>query len=130
MAEQQSNPTVGHETSDINIRGVFAFGIGLFVTALFIHFVVFVLFVYFNGRETGVSAPPHPLAASQAQRVPPEPRLQTNPREELRDLRASEDAILSGYGWVDKPNGVVRIPIDRAMQLTLQRGLPAREASK
>jgi len=58
--------------------------------------------------------------------VPPEPRLQTTPREDLRELRAREEEILGSYGWVDKTTGVVRIPIDEAMKLTLQRGLPAR----
>ena len=60
--------------------------------------------------------------------MPPEPRLQTNPRADLRDLRAHEDLVLGTYGWVDKPAGVVRIPIDEAMKITLQRGLPVRAA--
>ena len=68
-----------------------------------------------------------PLAADQQTRLPPEPRLQTNPREDLRLLREQEDAILKSYGWVDRPAGVVRIPIEEAMKLTVQRGLPARQ---
>ena len=52
--------------------------------------------------------------------MPPEPRLQTNPREDLSELRASEDELLDSYGWVDKNAGVVRIPIDEAMKLTLR----------
>ena len=62
--------------------------------------------------------------------MPPEPRLQIHPREDLQDLRASEDAILNSYGWVDKNAGIVRIPIDEAMKLILQRGLPARQELK
>ena len=58
--------------------------------------------------------------------MPPEPRLQTNPREDLRELRAKEDELLGSYGWVDKNAGVVRIPIEDAMKLTVERGLPAR----
>jgi hypothetical protein len=58
--------------------------------------------------------------------VPPEPRLQTNPREDLRQFREQEDAILNSYGWVDRPAGVVRIPIEDAMKLMLRRGLPSR----
>ena len=38
-----------------------------------------------------------------------------------------EDDVLESYGWVDKNAGVVRIPIDEAMKLTLERGLPARQ---
>jgi hypothetical protein len=51
---------------------------------------------------------------------------QTGPDAALRQLRATEDAILTTYGWVDRKNGIVHIPIDRAMDLLLQRGLPTR----
>jgi hypothetical protein len=122
-----SNPTVRHETSDINLRGVLAFAVGLAVTALFIHFAVWVLFAYFNGREGVKVTPQYPLAVGQQNRTPPEPRLQTDPRQDLRDLRAGENEILTTYGWVDRNNGIVHIPIDQAMKLTLQRGLPARQ---
>lgn len=116
----------GHETSDINIRGVFAFGAALFATAVFVHFFVWLLFIFFNGRETTRVAPQYPLAVGQEQRLPPEPRLQTNPREDLRELRANEDTLLNGYSWVDKNKGIVRIPIRQAMKLTIERGLPVR----
>src|SRR4051812_47055261 len=94
---EAENPTTHHETSDINIRGVFVFGIGLFVAAVLIHFMVWLLFMYFAGRESARTMLQFPLAVGQENRVPPEPRLQTSPREDLRDLRASEDAILNGY---------------------------------
>ena len=71
--------------------------------------------------------PEFPLAAEQENRLPPEPRLQTNPRQDLRDLRSAEEAVLTGYGWVDKKAGIARIPIDEAMKLTVERGLPARQ---
>jgi hypothetical protein len=60
---------------------------------------------------------------------PPEPRLQADPVAELRLQRAEEDAVLGGYGWVDRSRGVIRLPIERAMALLLQRGLPTRAAS-
>jgi hypothetical protein len=123
------HPEVHHETSDVNIRGIFAFGGGLIITALFIYFVVWVLFQYLNSREIARVPPVYPLAAAQENRLPPEPRLQTNPRQDLRDLRAQEEQVLNGYGWVDKNAGVVRIPIEEAMKLMVQRGLPARQES-
>src|SRR5262249_13572289 len=58
------------------------------------------------------------------------PRLQANPRQDMRDLRESKDERLTTYGWVDRNAGVVRIPIDEAMKLTLQRGLPSRPATE
>jgi hypothetical protein len=122
------NPEVEHEGSDVNVRAILGFGAGLIVAAVAIHFIVWLLFLYLSGAEATRDTADFPLAAGQAARVPPEPRLQTTPREDLRALKAREEEILSSYGWVDKTTGVVRIPIDEAMKLTLQRGLPARAA--
>src|SRR5438067_9402746 len=124
------NPAVHHEESDVNIRAILGFGAVLIVAAVVIHFGVWLLFGFFENREARRVAPEYPLAAAAAARVPPEPRLQINPREDLRELRENEDAILNGYGWVDTNAGIVRIPIDEAMKLTVQRGLPVREAQK
>jgi hypothetical protein len=118
---------VGHEGTDVNIRAVLGFGAGLFVAAVLIQFMVWLLFLYFSGREAARVAPEYPLAVGEQTRVPPEPRLQTNPREDLRILRAREDGVLNSYGWVDRTAGVVRIPIDEAIKLTVQRGLPVRQ---
>jgi len=122
-----ANEAVHHEESDVNIRAIFGFGLGLFVVAVFVHLAVFLLFRYFsNGQEAAKRVRQYPLAAGQENRLPPEPRLQTNPRQDLLDLRAQEDQLLNGYSWVDRNAGVVRIPIDDAMKLVVQRGLPAR----
>jgi len=59
----------------------------------------------------------------------PQPRLETDERREINDFREQEDETLNSYGWVDQQAGVVRIPIDRAMQLLVQRGLPTRPQS-
>ena len=119
------NPEVHHEESDVNIRAIFGFGGGLMAVAVVVLLVIYVLFGFFDGRERATIPAEYPLAA-QADKVPPEPRLQEHPREDLSELRAREDEILTSYGWVDRNAGVVRIPIDAAMKLTLERGLPAR----
>jgi hypothetical protein len=126
-AHDAGEPLVHHEESDVNIRAILGFGLGLFVVAVIVHLAVWGLFRFFEARESVKVAAEYPLAISQGDRQPPEPRLQTAPRQDLQDLRASEDAILNGYGWVDKNRGIVRIPIEEAMRLTLERGLPARE---
>jgi hypothetical protein len=125
-----ATPGVHHETSDANVNGVFAFGLGLLITGIIILFLVWLLFGYFATREAGSGVREFPLAADQQNRLPPEPRLQTNPREDLLNLRTAEDAVLNTYGWVDKAGGVVRIPIGEAMKLTVERGLPARQTEK
>ncbi len=115
-----------HEERDVNIRAILTFAAGLVATAIVIHALVWLLFLYFNAREAVQPPAEYPLATGQEKRLPPEPRLQTNPRQDLRELRAAEDETLSTYGWVDRNTDVVRIPIDDAMKLVIQRGLPAR----
>jgi hypothetical protein len=121
------NPDVHHETTDVNVQGVLLFGAGLFIVAAVVHVLIWVLFGYLSSHEAIHGAREYPLAAAEENRLPPEPRLQTNPREDLRDLRAHEDQVLSSYGWVDKNAGVVRIPIDEAMKIVVEKGLPVRE---
>ena len=126
-AAHGDHPSLHHDTSEVNIRAVLGFGLGLIAAAGFIHVLAWLMFLFFAGRDAVQVGLQYPLAIGQERRLPPEPRLQTNPRQDLRDLRASEDAVLHSYGWVDKDRGIVRIPIDEAMKLTLQRGLPARQ---
>lgn len=77
-------------------------------------------FFSYRGRATWTSSPTM---------EPPSPRLQTNSAGELGEMRAQEDAELHSYGWVDRSHGVIRIPIEKAMQLTLERGLPVRQST-
>jgi hypothetical protein len=125
--EDIDNEDVHHEESDVNIRAIFNFALGLFVVAALVHVLIYFMFRYLDGREASVNAVlEYPLAVGREDRLPPEPRLQTNPRRDLQDLRTAEDRILNGYRWVDRNAGVVGIPVSEAMKLTLQRGLPSR----
>lgn len=58
--------------------------------------------------------------------LPPRPRLQVEPQKEIHAYCDEQAQILNSYSWVDSSAGTVRIPIDRAMQMTVQQGLPAR----
>jgi len=64
-------------------------------------------------------------------REPPAgPRLQADPPAELKGYLAFEREQLTSYGWLDVKDGIVRLPIQRAMELLLKEGLPAREGGK
>lgn len=123
-------PAVDHEESDVDIRAVLMAGAALIVMTLVLAVIVWGLYRYLDAREARQEQPVFPLAVQQEQRLPPEPRLQTNPREDLREMREQEDQLLTTYGWVDRNAGVARIPIAEAMRLTIQRGLPARPSEK
>ncbi|MGE5567557.1 MAG: hypothetical protein ACM3S5_00840 [Rhodospirillales bacterium] len=67
---------------------------------------------------------------AESSQIPPPPRIQARPQQEMEMLRLREETILSTYGWTDKTAGTVRIPIDRAVELLLKRGLPVRRGGE
>jgi hypothetical protein len=117
---------VRYETTDVNVRAILVVGAGLATGTIVVAGVIWLLVIYLSGANAQTGPREFPLAVTHEQRLPPEPRLQTNPREDLNDLRRAEDQVLGSYGWVDKDAGILRIPIDDAMRLTVERGLPAR----
>ena len=66
-------------------------------------------------------------SAAEQKSVPPEPRLQVTPSKELNAHDARVNGELDTYGWIDRPTGKVRVPIERAMDLVLERGLEVRK---
>lgn len=128
MRTPSQNPAVHHEESDVDIGAIFKIGTGLVILAAAIHVVVWLVFVYFNGREAANLRTRYPLGAGQELRQPPAPRLQVTPRQDLRDLRARDDQALNSYQWVDRSAGIVRIPIAEAMKMTAERGFPVRQS--
>lgn len=87
-----------------------------------------VLLVGVVGHSPSVGVSPLGIRVDEATptTLPPEPRLEAAPGESADFVRAREDPILNGYGWVDQKNGITRIPIDQAMRIVAQQGLPAR----
>lgn len=118
---------VSHERRDINVFQVTAFGIGLLLGCIVTIFIIWGLFDFFYARENAKNADnPAALVMKDENKLPPEPRLQANPKVELKDLRADEEAILTSYGWVNPDKGTVRIPIDQAIDIVAQKGLPSK----
>ncbi len=114
-------PTPGHELSDLTPRAIAIF-LGVLAAMIAGVLVVSVwIYDYSASRLASTEAPPSPVAKPAA---PPEPRLRVVAPTEMQELRAGEDAVLKDYGWVNHAKGAVRIPIDRAMQLLAERGLP------
>lgn len=69
-----------------------------------------------------------PAVTEKIETTFPRPLLEDDERNELTNLRTQEDDQLDSYGWIDQKAGTAHIPIERAMQLTVQRGLPVRPA--
>ena len=119
------NPDVAHEATDVSIRGVLWFVVILAGTVITVQLAMAGLMKVFNHYEAKNDPFVSPQAAP-AGTLPPDPRLQTTPWEDLKQFRAEEDLVLHSYGWVDQQNGVVRLPIEKAKALLLQRGIPVR----
>jgi hypothetical protein len=114
---------VSFERSDLNPRVTVSILVGVLVGMWIITGLVYFYFAFLEHHRAEVSPPPLPIEA-HGNRLPPEPRLQQSPRRDLKAMRASEDWNLNHYSWVDKSKGIVAIPIDRAMELIAQRGIP------
>ena len=135
-----SNGNGGYERQDIGVAGVLYFLLGLLVAGVFIFFLVDGIYSYLDKRSAAEQAPVNPLvtnAPEDTRLIPkdypqtefPNPRLETDERGQLNSIRLQEEETLASYGYVDKNAGTIRIPIDRAMDLIAQRGLPVRAQS-
>lgn len=117
-------PQLGYELRDANVRAVALFGLVLVIVLAGALLLMQGMFDHFAARP--LRSDVLPVAREAMRRLPPEPRLQANPARALQEIRTTEDRVLHSYGWVDREAGIVRLPIDRAMELLAERGLPAR----
>jgi hypothetical protein len=116
----------GYEDSEVSAGRLFAFAagvaglviLGVLGSALVFHFFV---------QHQPLGPPASPF--EDVRQLPPEPRLQTTAPEDFKRYRAEQDKILESYGWVDAQAGIVRIPIQRAMDMLLEKGYPVRGSS-
>lgn len=141
-------PTGVTEPDAVNVRSIIGYAVGLTVVTVISQIAMWLMFNSMASNAEASAPPPvYPLAADPDTQRPAEPRLQIGVssdhgqllndlepvslgvREALSALRAEEEATLGNYSWVDRNAKVVRIPIDDAMKLALQRGFLTREAA-
>ncbi len=120
-------PGAGYEHTDIEPGVGYRFALWLSVAMALSAALVYGIFMFFGSQKAAhdQAVQNFPLAAGVSQ-DPPAPRLQTQPFKDVWQLKNEQRSSLTSYGWIDKANGVVHIPIARAMALTVERGLPAR----
>jgi hypothetical protein len=123
------HPEVRYEHSDVSGRPVVTIGIAVLIGAWISVWLLYYFFAYLMHTRAEAGPPPAARASGKVL-VPPEPRIQISPSTDLREMRAAEDGELKGYGWVDRSNGIMSIPIDRAIQLTAQRGIPPQRSAE
>jgi hypothetical protein len=125
------------EHQDLSVRGILYFLLALVVITVLCMFGLRGLYAFLDHREKVLQPPVDPLvtnvpqdtmhvAPGYPQGAFPNPRLEVDERGQLNGIRLKEEQTLNSYGWVDEKAGTVRIPIERAMDLLVQRGLPTR----
>jgi hypothetical protein len=143
-----NDPEHGHETSDVNIRAILAFGAFLVFSAVVIHVLLWGMYRMLDNMAEARNPAPNPMmqtesappgdriqsgtmtAETEKQTVKrltatfPEPRLQVDDTRDMNKMRQEQTQQMSEYQWANKETGAVRIPIDRAIDLLAERGLP------
>ncbi|HEX5708846.1 MAG TPA: hypothetical protein VFX96_16220 [Pyrinomonadaceae bacterium] len=134
------NTDVAHEESDVAVGPIAKFVVALFIFGVVICIAMLLLFNFFERRAQQSERRPSPLARRGAETLPPEPRLQAapgfgvevpggprrdlqlkEPQAELNVVRENWETELRSYGWADQSAGTVRIPIERAKEMYLER---------
>jgi hypothetical protein len=132
----------GHETEfeheDLGARGIYVFMIGLVVSGVVIYFIIIGMYSFLDKYERSQMTTASPLLSSSGAmtRVMTQdevdklfkengaPMLEIDEHTDLRKFLMDQEGQLNSYGWVDEKAGVAHIPIERAMELTVQRGVP------
>lgn len=123
MAEPASTQqsAAGHERTDVSPRAILISALVLAVVVILVHPLLWWAARYFEGRAERADPQVSPLAD---QEEPPPPRLRPSPALDLEEFLAAERKQLSECDWIDRKRQVVRIPIERAMELLVERGWP------
>src|SRR3954452_21349884 len=127
------NPETRHEESDVNVRALLWSVIIFIVFAAVTHLILYLQFNAYARHFRNEASQPLTMMAPPSN-VPATPRLQpfpsktppmlSTPVTDMVEMRKAEDEALNKAGWVDQQKGIVRLPIETAKQLVVQRGLP------
>jgi hypothetical protein len=124
-AGHASPAAAGHERSDVDVSRSYVIIVG---SALFLAVTMAAMWLMFQWMEGRLASADEPLPVvterrAGEDRLPPEPRLVVDEPADLAVVRAEEEALLNSYG-VDPAQGTWRVPIDRAMTMLVERGVP------
>jgi len=118
----ETPPGSTYEHTDATVGIIVKLLFWMAVLAVVIHFGLGVVYALLIDRAMETGERRYPLAAAQGERLPPAPRLQQKPQNEFSEFRRDEQSLLEGYGWMNRNEGIVHIPIEDAMRLTVERG--------
>ncbi len=108
---------------ELNVKAIVYAGVGTVVVTLVSMLLVFWLFQGMRKLEDREDPKPSALPEAAEKLVPPSPRLEISPPENLKELREREATVLDAPAWIDQAQGKVRLPIDLALDVVARRGL-------
>lgn len=127
--EGEVNPEVQHEDSDINVRALAKFAIGFLVFAAVMHVAIWGIYRLLDKEHQRRRPTPVTLVDIKEKQPPPEPSLQVNPVLDMNLLIDEQKKVSSGYA-TGPHSGAVRLPIERAMAIIVQKQMPVRPAEQ
>lgn len=116
---------------ELSLRGIVGFTIGLLLVIVVAAAALWGLASWLKARSVASDPSAPALREARQPHQPPAPRLQTDPLHDLDELRAAEDRVLEGWGWVDRNAKLARVPVEKAMELYLagaRAGTPTQPA--
>lgn len=123
MSQPESNslqPSPGYEVRDIKVRPLVWLAVSIAACAAIVQVALWFYLHALNHQELRAEGLVSPRANQR--QLPPAPRLQEAPLNDYQQLREAEEKALTTYGWIDRNQGVVRVPIERAIELLIERG--------
>lgn len=120
MSEQKTRPEAEQSRKDVNVRALYKFLLGLGLVCGLVLVGMWAEFTYLNSQSKAEDPQLSPLSV-KADQPPAAPALQTNEPDDLLKIHNEENRTLHSYAWVDKNKGIVRIPIDEAMNKVVQQ---------
>lgn len=121
-AIQHSPNGAGHEQTEVSVPFIVGSLVALLIGVFLVCLLVIGIFRYLHHANNVEQ-----IVKESQQTIPPEPRVEEKPWQQLLTVRAREDHVLDSYAWTDKKAGIVRIPIGQAIDKLANQGLPSHD---
>ncbi|HEX4963853.1 MAG TPA: hypothetical protein VF173_23715 [Thermoanaerobaculia bacterium] len=108
---------------EINVRAIVLSGAALVVVALVAHLLMWWLLKGFEHYDEKREVRLSPVEAANPQQPPPAPLLQEDPVADMTQMRAREEQELTHAAWIDRQQGIVRLPVADAIDVVAARGV-------